>query len=101
MTAEALTALPERGDPRRTDHLNHLLRLTANNDPAHVTFVRGPREWCGDHAIATDLAYRWDGVHYYRPGAKLVFETIAPALVALPQATRWAAPRISAGRVAT
>jgi peptidoglycan/LPS O-acetylase OafA/YrhL len=83
-----LTALPERGDPRRTDHLNHLLRLTANNDPAHVTFVRGPREWCGDHAIATDLAYRWDGVHYYRPGAKLVFETIAPALVALPQAAR-------------
>jgi hypothetical protein len=83
-----LTALPERGDPRRTDHLNHLLRLTANNDPAHVTFVRGPREWCGDHAIATDLAYRWDGVHYYRPGARLVFETIAPALVALPQAAR-------------
>jgi hypothetical protein len=82
-----LTALPERGDRRRTDHLNHLLRLTANNDPARVTFVRGPREWCGDHAIATDLAYRWDGVHYYRPGAKLVFETIAQALVALPPAT--------------
>ena len=36
-------------------------------------------------AIATDLAYRWDGVHYYRPGAKLVFEAIAQALVALPR----------------
>jgi hypothetical protein len=79
-----LTALPERGDQRRTDHLNHLLRLTANNDPAHVTFVRGPRTWCEDHSIATDLAYRWDGVHYYRPGAKLVFDTIAPTLATLP-----------------
>jgi len=40
--------------------------------------------WCEDHAIATDLAYRWDGVHYYRPGAKLVFDTIAPTLATLP-----------------
>ena len=48
-----------------------------------MTFVDGPREWCEDHAIATDLAYRWDGVHYYRPGAKLVFDTIAPQLLAI------------------
>ena len=54
--------------------------------PRHVRprargVVQGP-------AIATDLGYRWDGVHDYRPGAKLVFETIAPALVALPQPAR-------------
>ena len=28
--------------------------------------------------------YRWDGVHVYRKGAKLVIETIAPALLAIP-----------------
>jgi hypothetical protein len=48
-----------------------------------VTFISGPSEWCDDQAIATDLGYRWDGVHYYRPGAKLVFETIAPQLLAI------------------
>jgi peptidoglycan/LPS O-acetylase OafA/YrhL len=79
-----LIALPERGDHRRTEHLNQLLRQAAAADPAHVTFVSGPREWCTDHTIATDLGYRWDGVHYYRPGAKLVFDTIAAQLLAMP-----------------
>jgi peptidoglycan/LPS O-acetylase OafA/YrhL len=81
-----LIALPERGDDHRTAHLNQLLRQTAAGDPAHVVFVTGPRDWCHDAAIATDLAYRWDGVHYYRPGAKLVFNTITPELVAIPVA---------------
>jgi hypothetical protein len=31
-----------------------------------VQFVEGPDEWCGDETIATDLGYRWDGVHVYR-----------------------------------
>ena len=44
----------------------------------------GPTEWCNDPAIATDLGYRWDGVHVYKPGAKLIYETIAPALLAIP-----------------
>ena len=79
-----LTALPERGDHQRTEHLNELLRQAAAADPQHVAFVAGPKEWCADQAIATDLGYRWDGVHYYRPGAKLVFDTIAPQLLALP-----------------
>jgi peptidoglycan/LPS O-acetylase OafA/YrhL len=78
-----LTALPERGDVERTGHLNQLLRQAAAADPAHVTFVSGPKQWCDDPAIATDLAYRWDGVHYYRPGAKLVFDTITPQLLAI------------------
>jgi hypothetical protein len=79
-----LTALPERGDVERTSHLNQLLRQAAAADPAHITFVTGPTQWCDDPAIATDLAYRWDGVHYYRPGAKLVFDTITPQLLAIP-----------------
>ncbi|MGH9133310.1 MAG: acyltransferase family protein [Ilumatobacteraceae bacterium] len=77
-------ALPERGDDTRVAHLNELLRGIAGADPANVTFVAGPAAWCGDEAIATDLGHRWDGVHVYKPGAKLIYETIAPALLAIP-----------------
>jgi hypothetical protein len=79
-----LVALPERSDDQRTAHLNDLLRAAAADDPDHVVFVAGPKQWCSDPAIATDLGYRWDGVHYYRPGAKLVFDTITPALLQIP-----------------
>ena len=48
-----------------------------------MTFGEGPDAWCADETIATDLAYRWDGVHVYRPGAKLIIETVAPALLGL------------------
>jgi lysophospholipase L1-like esterase len=76
-------ALPERADDARVAHLNTLLRQVAAADPADVSFVPGPTEWCNDPAIATDLAYRWDGVHVYKPGAKLIYETIAPALLTI------------------
>jgi peptidoglycan/LPS O-acetylase OafA/YrhL len=78
-------ALPERADDRRVAHLNQLLRGLAAADPTNVSFVRGPAEWCTDASIATDVAYRWDGVHVYKPGAKLVYETIAPALLSIPR----------------
>ncbi len=78
-------ALPERADDARVAHLNDLLRQVAAADPANVSFVSGPTEWCNDQAIATDLGYRWDGVHVYKPGAKLIFEKIAPALLAIPR----------------
>ena len=78
-------ALPERADDGRVAHLNDLLRQVAAADPANVSFVSGPTEWCNDQAIATDLGYRWDGVHVYKPGAKLIYETIAPALLAIPR----------------
>jgi len=77
-------ALPERGDDVRVAHLNDLLRSIAGADPANVTFVAGPAAWCNDKAIATDLGHRWDGVHVYKPGAKLIYETIAPALLEIP-----------------
>jgi peptidoglycan/LPS O-acetylase OafA/YrhL len=78
-------ALPERADDTRTAHLNDLLHQVANADPAHITFISGPTQWCNDPAISTDLGYRWDGVHVYKPGAKLIFETISPALLAIPR----------------
>jgi peptidoglycan/LPS O-acetylase OafA/YrhL len=77
-------ALPERGDDARVAHLNELLHDIAGADPANVTFVAGPPAWCNDEAIATDLGHRWDGVHVYKPGAKLIYETIAPALLEIP-----------------
>ena len=53
-------------------------------DPDNVTFVPGPAAWCNDPAIGNNLAYRWDGVHVYKPGANLIYETIAPTLLAIP-----------------
>jgi hypothetical protein len=77
-------ALPERGDDQRVAHLNDLMRQVAAEDPLGITFVAGPTQWCNDPTISTDLGYRWDGVHVYKPGAKLIYETIAPALLAIP-----------------
>jgi peptidoglycan/LPS O-acetylase OafA/YrhL len=77
-------ALPERGDDARVAHVNDLLRETAASyDSPHVEFVESPDEWCSDEAIATDLGYRWDGVHVYKPGANLIYTTIAPDLLRL------------------
>lgn len=80
----AVRPLPERGDDQRIAHLNELLRAAAEADPQNVHFVEGPSAWCDDEEIATDLAFRWDGVHVYKPGAKLVYETITPALLQIP-----------------
>ncbi len=77
-------ALPERGDDGRVAHLNDLIRNVAAADPSRVTFVEGPDAWCRDPIISADLNYRWDGVHVYKPGAKLIYETIAPALLQIP-----------------
>jgi SGNH domain (fused to AT3 domains) len=77
-------ALPERGDDARVGHLNDLLRQAAAAQPASVTFVSGPTQWCADEAISSDLGYRWDGVHVYKPGANLIYETIAQSLLDIP-----------------
>ena len=76
-------ALPERGDDDRVEHLNDLWRGVAEANPDTVTFVPGPKEWCDDESVASDLAYRWDGVHVYTPGANLIYTTIAPSLLDL------------------
>ena len=80
-------ALPERGDDDRIAHVNELLRRTAagygTGPDADVQFVEGPDEWCNDETIATDLGYRWDGVHVYKPGANLIYTAVAPDLLRL------------------
>ncbi len=81
---EGTPPLPERADDQRVAHLNALMQQVAASEPDIATFVHGPAEWCTDPTIATSLAYRWDGVHVYKPGAKLIYETIAPALLAIP-----------------
>jgi peptidoglycan/LPS O-acetylase OafA/YrhL len=79
--------LPERADDARTAHLNSLLQAAAAEDPPHVFYVAAPREFCADERIATDLYYRWDGVHYGSKGADLVFRTITDELLAIPPAS--------------
>jgi len=76
--------LPQRGDDTRTGHLNDLMRQIAAPENDGVYFVSGPKEWCTDPKISHSLSYRWDGVHVYRPGAKLILESIAPALLQIP-----------------
>jgi hypothetical protein len=76
-------ALPERGDDTRIAHVNQVLRAVAAANARTTRFVEGPDEWCDDETVANDLNMRWDGVHVYQPGAALIYETIAPALVAL------------------
>ena len=77
-------ALPQRGDDTRTGHLNDLLREIAAPEDDGVFFISGPKEWCSSPKISTSLSYRWDGVHAYKPGAKLIFETIATSVLNLP-----------------
>ena len=77
-------ALPERGDDTRVAHLNDLLRKAAAANRGAATFVAGPAAWCNDPAIASSLAYRWDGVHVYDEGAKLEFEAITSPLLQIP-----------------
>ena len=72
---------PERGDDTRTRHVNDLLRAVAAADPRHVFTVDPPARFCGD--LATNLSYRWDGVHYYKKGAALYFTAALPQLTAI------------------
>ncbi len=76
-------ALPERGDDSRIAHVNELLAQVADSYGTDVVLLDGPPEWCNDEAIATNLNYRWDGVHVYTPGADLIYEKVAPQLLQL------------------
>ena len=76
--------MAERANDAGGAHLNDMMRRIAASYQSGVQFVDGPDEWCSDSPIATDLSYRYDGVHVYRPGAKLIFETIAEQLLRIP-----------------
>jgi len=47
--------------------------------------VNPPDQFCTDPAIAANTAYRWDGVHYDKLGAALMFQAITPQLLAIPR----------------
>jgi peptidoglycan/LPS O-acetylase OafA/YrhL len=85
ISAGGLQALPERGERARTQHVNTLLRAAARAEPGNVFVVQSPREFCTDPSVVGNTAYRWDGVHFYKPGAALEFRTIGPELLAIPQ----------------
>jgi hypothetical protein len=69
---------PERGDDDRTRHVNTLLRAAVQPDAVYA--LEPPAQFCTNEVIAADLTYRWDGVHYYRPGAALYFRAVIPQL---------------------
>ncbi len=85
IAAGGLPLLPERGDDSRTSHLNELLQSALSMDPQRVFMIHPPSAFCKNPKIATDVNYRWDGTHYYKPGAALVFQVITPQLLAIPQ----------------
>lgn len=81
-------AIIDRSDDSHGAHLNALMRDVVASYEAGVYFVEGPDEWCDGSPAGTDLDYRYDGVHVYRRGAKLVFETIAEQLLQIPVPAR-------------
>ncbi|HEY2299748.1 MAG TPA: acyltransferase family protein [Jatrophihabitans sp.] len=85
IAAGGLPLLPERGDDSRTRHLNVLLKDALSMDPQRVFMIHPPSAFCNNPRIANDVNYRWDGTHYYKPGAALVFRVITPQLLAIPQ----------------
>ncbi|MEY9932938.1 peptidoglycan/LPS O-acetylase OafA/YrhL [Catenulispora sp. GP43] len=72
---------PERGDDSRVAHVNTLLAAYAQDPAHHVRAVYPPSQFCQDPAIAASRAYRWDGVHYYKPGARLYLRNAIPQLL--------------------
>jgi len=80
---------PERGDDSRTAHLNALLQsYAAKSAPAGtaptVFLIKPPAEFSAGNPIASNTAYRWDGVHFYKQGAQLYLKTVIPQLLAIP-----------------
>ncbi|MFL6113314.1 MAG: acyltransferase family protein [Catenulispora sp.] len=79
---------PERGDDTRVAHVNMLLSRYAEAVPAsraaphRIRTLYPPPEFCQDSTIGTSRSYRWDGVHYYKPGARLYLRTAIPQLLA-------------------
>jgi hypothetical protein len=62
-----------------------LLRAAATKNSQRVFLVNPPDQLCTDPAVATNTAYRWDGVHYDKLGAALMFQTITSQLLAIPR----------------
>jgi SGNH domain (fused to AT3 domains) len=74
---------PERGDDARTRHVNDLLRQVA--DGRRIFTVAPASAFCTTRSVGDNRSYRYDGVHYLRPGATVYFDAIIPQLVHLPR----------------
>ncbi|MEY9894184.1 peptidoglycan/LPS O-acetylase OafA/YrhL [Catenulispora sp. MAP5-51] len=72
---------PERGDDSRVAHVNSLLAAYAQDPSHHVRAVYPPAQFCQDPTIAASRSYRWDGVHYYKPGARLYLRNAIPQIL--------------------
>jgi peptidoglycan/LPS O-acetylase OafA/YrhL len=72
---------PERGDDSRVAHVNTLLAAYAQDPAHHVRALYPPAQFCQDPTIASSRSYRWDGVHYYKPGARLYLRNAIPQLL--------------------
>jgi hypothetical protein len=72
---------PERGDDSRVAHVNALLTAYAHDPAHHVRPLYPPSQFCQDATIASSRSYRWDGVHYYKPGARLFLRNAIPQLL--------------------
>jgi hypothetical protein len=73
---------PERGDDGRTRHVDALLTAFAGDAANHTALLYPPAGFCSDPVVSVSRAYRWDGVHYYKPGALLYLRTAIPQLLA-------------------
>ena len=59
-----------------------IININSVEKPLVEVFMLPGKE--SDPKVANSLSYRWDGVHVYKPGAKLILESIAPALLQIP-----------------
>lgn len=84
IAAGGLPLLPERGYDDRTRHVTTLLHAAAAANPQRVFMINPPSRFCRG-PISTDVNYRWDGTHFYKPGAALMFQVITPQLLAIPR----------------
>ena len=69
----------------RVAHINNVIGFVSSQYGPEVRVLDGPDEWCDDESIATNLEYRWDGVHVFKPGGKLIFEKIGAELLELAE----------------
>jgi hypothetical protein len=73
---------PERGDDQRVQHVNALLTAFTKDTANHTEPLYPPPGFCEDPVVSASRSYRWDGVHYYKPGARLFLRTAIPQLLA-------------------
>jgi peptidoglycan/LPS O-acetylase OafA/YrhL len=71
---------PQRSERVRTSHVNDLLRQTAATYADRVFTLDPPPEFCTDPVIGKSDPYRWDGIHYSKPGAQHYFRWVLPQL---------------------